>query len=288
MSWRSKLAIIMMLVGISVQAHSEVVLDSDDNAAIFAGTWTQTTSGVGFYGTDFAVAQGGGSAESARFFTPRAISTTGTWCIQARWTTGVNRTTAARYQIFDGPVLRATVIINQQRNGGAWQRLGCVPLTVGRRGEVRLIDTGVVAPGVVVADGVRWVWDEGPIVQDFCVAVNGGFGSGGTTFVGKGFTTPFPGRCKPWAGIMKTATTVVGTSTGAACLSNDRRLLTITLQTTAPEFLSNPPHATDHIELCPVANDCPIGTGLDRGTFGGPAAQIACTAALVTIPSEHD
>jgi hypothetical protein len=64
---------------------------------------------------------------------------------------------------------------------------------------------------------------------DFCVAVNGGFGSGGTTFVGKGFLPPTHGTCKTWAGIVKTASTVVGTSTGATCLSDDGELLTITL-----------------------------------------------------------
>lgn len=290
MSWRSRLAIIIILVGVSVPAHSEVVLDSDDNAATFAGTWTQTTSGIGFYGTDFATAPGGGTADMARFFTPRPITTTGTWCIQARWTTGAARTTAAQYQVFDGTTPRATFTVNQQINGGAWRRLGCVFLTTGKTGEVRLIDTGVVPPSIVVADGVRWVWDEGPIPQDFCVAVNGGFGSGGTSFVGKGFTLPVGGKCKPWSGIMKTASTVVGTSTGAACLSNDQKLLTVTVTTTAPGFLGAGTLATDHIELCPFAATlgCPIGTGLDRGTFGGPAAQITCTAALVTIPSVHD
>lgn len=154
---------------------------------------------------------------------------------------------------------------------------------------MRLIDTGVVAPSIVVADGVRWVWDEGPGTPDFCVAVSGGVGSGGTSFVGKGFTLPFPGKCKPWSGIMKTASTVVGTSTGAGCLSNDGKLFTITLQSTAPEFLGLGTTATDHIELCPSpAVGCPIGSGLDRGTFGGPAAAITCTPALVTIPSVHD
>lgn len=290
MDWSIRRAIIIILAGISVPAISEVVLDSDDNAAIFAGTWAQSTTGIGFYGTDFATATGGGAADMARFFTPRPISTTGTWCIQARWTTGAARTTAAKYQVFDGSVLRATFTVNQQINGGAWRRLGCVPLTVGKTGEVRLVDTGVVPPSIVVADGVRWVWDEGPITQDFCIAVNGGFGSGGTTFVGEGFTMPFGGRCKPWSGIMRTASTVVGTSTGAACLSDDNKLLTVTVTTTAPAFLGVGTLATDHIELCPAAATlgCPIGTGLDRGTFGGPAAQIACTAGLVTIPSLHD
>jgi hypothetical protein len=290
MNWRSGLATIVF-IGISGLAHSEVVMDSDDNAATLTGTWTQAKTILGFYGDDYASAQGAGSADTARFFSPRPITTTGTWCIQARWTGGTNRTTAARYQVFDGTTLRSTFIVNQQINGGAWRRLGCVALTAGRIGEVRLTDTGVVATSVVVADGVRWVWDEGSIAQDFCVAVNGGFGSGGTTFVGKGFVAPANGTCKPWSGIMRTATTVVGTSDGAACMSNDAKLLTISLQTTAPEFLGIGTLASDHIELCPNAATlgCPAHAGQsDRGTFGGPAAQIACTTALGTIPSSHD
>jgi len=125
---------------------------------------------------------------------------------------------------------------------------------------------------------------------DFCVAVNGGFGSGGTTFVGKGFTPPTHGRCKPWAGIVKTASTVVGTSTGAACLSDNGKLLTITLQTTDPAFFGIGMIATDHIELCPTgANDCPASSGqFDQGSLGGPAAQVTCTKAVTSIPAPHD
>lgn len=281
----------LILTGLSGWANSEVVMDSDDNAAILTGTWTQTKTVLGFYGEDYATAQGAGSADTARFFSPRAITTTGNWCIQARWTGGTTRTTAAKYQVFDGTTLRSTFTVNQQINGGAWRRLGCVLLTAGKIGEVRLSDSGVVSPSVVVADGVRWVWEEGPISQDFCIAVNGGFGAGGTTFVGKGFVSPPNGTCKPWSGIMRTAATVVGTSTGAACMSHDAKLLTVSLHTTAPEFLGIGTTATDHIELCPSAATlgCPAHAGQsDRGTFGGPAAQIACTAALSNIPSSHD
>jgi hypothetical protein len=126
---------------------------------------------------------------------------------------------------------------------------------------------------------------------DYCVAVDGGFGSGGATFVRKGFTSPAKGTCKPWAGIMKTGTTVVGTSTGAACLSNDGKLLTITLHTTDPGFFDINDPTKDHIELCPLGA-CPPGRGqLDNSTyFGGPvgAAQVTCTKALTSIPSTHD
>jgi hypothetical protein len=126
---------------------------------------------------------------------------------------------------------------------------------------------------------------------DFCVAVNGGFGppAFGTTFVGKGFIpTPTKGTCKSWAGIVKTASTVVGTSTGAACLSDDGKLLTITLHTTG-EFFEN--GATDYIELCPLASKlgCPAHGGqFDHGSLSGPAAQVTCTTAVTSIPSSHD
>jgi hypothetical protein len=269
MKWRSILAILMMVGGLSTQAYAVVVLETDDNLAVLTGT-----------------------VDTARFMTQIAITSTATWCIQARWTNGSNRTTAAQYQVFDGPTLRATFTANQQVNGGAWRHLGCVKLTAGNTGEVRISNAGVSTSNIVVADGVRWVWDERPLFQDFCVAVNGGFGSpGGTTFVGKEFISPTVGTCKPWAGIVKTASTVVGTSTGGACLSNDGKLLTITVHTTDPQFFGTNGSGTDHIELCPLASTqgCPASSGqFDHGSFSGPAAQVTCTTAVSSIPSTHD
>jgi hypothetical protein len=128
---------------------------------------------------------------------------------------------------------------------------------------------------------------------NFCVAVNGGFGNGGNSFVGEGFTSPAKGTCKPWAGIMKSNSTVVWTSTGAACLSNDGKLLTIVLQSTDPSFAGNT-NVTDTIELCPLASTlgCPAFNGqFDFSSFsgfGGPAAQVTCTTAVTKIPSTHD
>ena len=49
---------LMMVVGLSAQAHGEVVLDKDDNLAVFTGTWNQSTNGVGFYGTDSRLPKG--------------------------------------------------------------------------------------------------------------------------------------------------------------------------------------------------------------------------------------
>ena len=127
---------------------------------------------------------------------------------------------------------------------------------------------------------------------DYCIAVSGGAGNGGATFVGTNFTVPAKGACKPWSGIMKTGITVVGTSVGTACLSDDGKLFTVSLQSTAPEFLGLGVISTDHIELCPLSLTlgCPAHNGQsDRGSFfSGAALKKTCTASDSLIPSSHD
>lgn len=124
---------------------------------------------------------------------------------------------------------------------------------------------------------------------NYCIKVNGGFGNGGTSYIGRNFAVPAPGDCRPWAGFTKTASSVIANSTGAGCLSSDGKVLTLTIFSTNPSYLGYGVAATDHIRLCPsgVAN-CPIGGGQDIGTFGGPAAQQFCSAKLLALPAIHD
>jgi hypothetical protein len=267
---------------------SEVVLDADDDTATLTGAWTQSSGSPGYYGLDYATAVGGGAAATARFLSPRPITTSGTWCIQARWTSGANRSAAAQYRVFDGSTARSTFTVNQKINGGAWRRLGCVNLTAGNTSEVRLSDAGSAAGTLVVADGVRWVWEESS-AQSYCIAVNGGFGSGGTTFVGRGFSVPTAGNCKPWSGFTKTGSSVIATSTGTGCTSSDGKVLTVNVFSTNPAWFGAGNFGSDHIQLCPAGTaGCPIGAGVDSGSFGGPAAPTACTAGLLNLPAIHD
>lgn len=53
----------------------------------------------------------------------------------------------------------------------------------------------------------------------FCIATGGGFGNGGTTFVGPAFSLPAANKCTSWSGFTKTASTVILNTSGAACLS---------------------------------------------------------------------
>src|SRR5262245_50030206 len=117
---------------------------------------------------------------------------------------------------------------------------------------------------------------------NFCVKVNGGFGNGGTSFVGKGFAVPAAGLCQEWSRYLKTASSVIANSTGSGCVSNDGKVLTLTILSTDPPFLGSGVIAIDHIRLCPGgASGCPIGGGQDQGTFGGPAAKQTCTTSLL-------
>jgi hypothetical protein len=136
---------------------------------------------------------------------------------------------------------------------------------------------------------------------NFCIAVDGGWdpnNPGGTTFVGKAIENPSKGACQPWFGIVRTSKTVVGTSHGSICRSNDGQLLTVSLTSTLPEWFGSGRSGVsiDHIELCPLLKTeglCPAHAGeSDRGDLGSPtgvpAKRISCTPAMTTIPSSHD
>ena len=123
----------------------------------------------------------------------------------------------------------------------------------------------------------------------YCIEVGGGFGNGGTNFIGTGFALPVAGSCAAWSGFTKTAATVVLTTSGTGCLSSDGKVLTVSVSSADPSFFGAGQIHSDYIELCPAGSTgCPIGSGRDMGEFGGPAAPISCTSSLLHLPSKHD
>ncbi len=122
----------------------------------------------------------------------------------------------------------------------------------------------------------------------FCIAVNGGFGgSGGTTFIAPTFVTPSANGCSSWSGFTKTADTVVLNTNGAACLSTDSKVLTLSATSADPSFLGTTP-AFDYIQLSRTGTSGTFTTGSDQGPFSGPADQITCTSSLLQLPASHD
>ena len=125
---------------------------------------------------------------------------------------------------------------------------------------------------------------------DYCIKTNGGFGNGGSSFIGKNFALPAAGVCKPWAGLTKTASSVIAISTGTACRSTDGKALELTISSTDPSFLGSGVIGSDHIRLCPGgAANCPFGGGFGTGTFSNGGAELqTCTSALANLPAIHD
>jgi hypothetical protein len=121
----------------------------------------------------------------------------------------------------------------------------------------------------------------------FCIATSGGFGNGGTTFVGPSFTVPGANKCTPWSGFTKTASTVILSTTGAACLSTTGKTLTVSVSSLDPDFFGTTA-VTDYIQLTRASSSGTFTGGTDQGQFGGSADQITCTSDLLTLPDTHD
>ena len=123
----------------------------------------------------------------------------------------------------------------------------------------------------------------------YCIAVSGGFGNGGTSFVGRNFTMPSVSSCTPWTGYTKTASSVVLMTSGTACLSNDATVLTVSVSSADPSYFGAGKIVSDYIQLCPkgVAH-CPLGQSSDTGEFSGPAESVTCASNVSQLPAIHD
>jgi hypothetical protein len=124
--------------------------------------------------------------------------------------------------------------------------------------------------------------------EPYCIAVNGGFGGGGTTFVARNFTLPTEGKCTPWSGYTKTGATVILTTGGTSCLSSDSKAMTVSLSSADPSYFGGGGAlGVDYIQLTRDAATEPF-TGQDSGYFTGSAEPVSCTNDLLTLPSYHD
>jgi hypothetical protein len=123
--------------------------------------------------------------------------------------------------------------------------------------------------------------------EPYCIAVGGGFGNGGTTFVARNFSPPAASKCTSWSGYTKTAVNVILTTTGTACLSSDSTALTVSVTSADPLYLPLNQLTADYIQLTQTNVTEPF-TGQDTGEFAGDATTVTCTSELLTLPSPHN
>jgi hypothetical protein len=122
----------------------------------------------------------------------------------------------------------------------------------------------------------------------FCIAVSGGFGTGGTTFVAPGFTVPAENNCTPWSGFTKTASSVILSTSGVACLSGTGKTLTVSVASADPAFFGAGSQVSDYIQLTRASSSGTFTGGTDQGEFGGSADQVTCTSGVLSLPDIHD
>ena len=115
----------------------------------------------------------------------------------------------------------------------------------------------------------------------YCIASNGGFGNGGTTYIGLGFSLPAEGNCAAWSGFTKAEGTVILVANGTGCLTSDGKTLSISIFNAQPSFFAQPD--AEFIQLTRENSKEPF-SGQDTGYFGGNAEPVSCTSSLLHLP----
>jgi hypothetical protein len=139
---------------VPVAAPPTVVKDNGDpNGVKVVGTWAAATKPKGFFAGDY-FQDGKPATKGGRYvrLTPK-LPTGGVYEVLARWTSGSDRASNARYDI----VTRSettTVYADQRTRGGAWVSLGFFDLNADAV-SVTIRNDG--ADGRVIADAVQFV-----------------------------------------------------------------------------------------------------------------------------------
>jgi beta-glucanase (GH16 family) len=132
-------------------ALDAVIVDNTDTANVtVTGTWTNSTSTTGYFGSNYV--NDGNIDKGTKIFSFKPpITVSGNYLVYARWTSGTNRATNVPIDIVKSDGSVSTVSVNQQAGGAQWNLLGTYSLSPTNR-EVRFRTTST--NGYVIADSV--------------------------------------------------------------------------------------------------------------------------------------
>jgi endoglucanase len=140
--------------GATTLTNGTIIMDNADPFGVtITGTWTSSTSVVGYYDSDYLQDGNTGATggKSVRFSPD--ITTAGSYQIYLNWPAGANRASNTPVDI-NSAAGTNHLNINQQA-GGAWQLLGTFNFFAGTNGSVLIRNDG--ANGYVIADAVKFV-----------------------------------------------------------------------------------------------------------------------------------
>jgi hypothetical protein len=131
-------------------SQSEIILDNNGSGTTKVGTWTDSTSAAGYYGSNYM--HDGNVDKGNKSVTYTAAATPGNYEVFARWTSGTNRASNTPIDIIHSGGT-STVTVDQRSNGGIWYSLGT--FNFGSTAQVRIRTNGT--DGFVIADAMRFV-----------------------------------------------------------------------------------------------------------------------------------
>lgn len=140
-------------VYIITKQEDPTVIDNVDPGFATRGSWSTGNTAAGRYGADYRWCSTSPTGSDYASWTWE-VQQPGTYRISAWWSSGSNRSTAAKYTIARGTKTYEKVV-NQQINGGQWNTLETLELAEGDTITVRLWNTAPTGY-VVIADAVKF------------------------------------------------------------------------------------------------------------------------------------
>lgn len=128
---------------------SSIIIDNTSSGFSASSNWLTATSAADKYGSNYRYRSTAALSDAAQW--TANITSAGNYQISAWWSQGTNRSATAPYILPNN----TTVNKNQQSNGGKWNTLGTVSLSVGAA-STRL-SCWTTTGFVVIADAVRYV-----------------------------------------------------------------------------------------------------------------------------------
>ncbi|MEW5804457.1 MAG: choice-of-anchor X domain-containing protein [bacterium] len=150
-------------IPLTVTQPGAIIVDNPD--AVFAGTWTESTSYPDRFEDSYHYHSAGSGTDTATWTV--TIPAAGNYDVHAWWTADSSRATDAKYTVFfEGG--SQEVVRSQQIKGGCWNHLGTWFFLPGEYAVVLSDD----ADGYVIADAIKWAPENGPVLYPFPVSDN--------------------------------------------------------------------------------------------------------------------
>lgn len=138
---------------LNTQPVLPIIIDNTDSNFISNSTWSQSSSQVGYYGSNYLHDNTSGIDQNKWAMWCPTITVSGQYNVYMRWTASTNRPSDVPLEIKHADGTDNTKTINQQINNGTWVLIGTYTLAAGSDNYVKLYCS---SSGYTIADTVKF------------------------------------------------------------------------------------------------------------------------------------